>query len=907
MIHHLRALAARLRGLFGDRGADRELGDEIEAHLRLLTERYVRQGMTEGEAAWAARRQFGNITLLKEANRDMRGIRLIDTLFQDLRYGGRMLLRHKGFTIVAALTLALGIGANTAIFSVVNAVLLNPWPYPDADQIMYLSQYDLKRSMDTISVTYPNFLDWQKQQTSFTHLAAARSQTFSLTGGDEPIFVNGAMISPDAFPLLGLQPILGRAFTEQDNQLNSSRTAALSYTFWQSRLGGRSDVIGRTMLLDNQAYTVVGVMPPQFKFWGTEIWVPYGLFVNEDYATNRRFFSNTGAVGRLKPGVTITQARAELSLIAARLAEQYPDSNKDFGAKVVPLGEAGAEASPNTFRLALIALLGAVGLVLLIACANVANLLIARDAGRAQELAIRAALGAGRARLLRQLLLESLPLALLGGLAGLLLARSGLELILKLVPEDLIPAEANIVINAQALGFTLLITLLTTLICSLLPALRFSSGAALEGLRTATRPGAGASGSQRMRGALVILEVAMSVVLLVGAGLLIKSFARLQRVDLGFNMDSLLTIDLSLSSDKYRQPQQLELFYREALERVKATPGVESAAFMNVAPFSNFGLALPLIREGQVFNNLEELSDRACRYLITHGDAISALGTPLILGRGFTAQDTSNSEPVAIINQAAADKFFPGEYPLGKRVKLGLPDNLIQPGMLPRGIEKFSWLTVVGIAKNHRQLILGNELREAAFIPLAQAPRSTLVLNSSTLLVRSTTDPVSLISAVRRQIHSVDPDLPFAKVATMEARVYDSLKPQRFNTFLMALFAALALLLAVVGLYGVLSYMVAQRRHEIGVRMALGAKTRDVLGLVIRQGMTLTLIGMGIGLIAEIGLTHLIHGILIGCSTITHATLIVIALLFPMVALLACYLPARRATKVDPMEALRSE
>jgi putative ABC transport system permease protein len=399
----------------------------------------------------------------------------------------------------------------------------------------------------------------------------------------------------------------------------------------------------------------------------------------------------------------------------------------------------------------------------------------------------------------------------------------------------------------------------------------------------------------------------MSVVLLVGAGLLIKSFARLQRVDLGFNMESLLTIDLSLSSDKYHQPQQLELFYREALDRVKATPGVESAAFMNGAPFSNFGSALPLIREGQVFNNLEELSDRICRNLITHGDAISALGTPLILGRGFTAQDTSNSEPVAIINQAAADKYFHGEYPLGKRVKLGLPDNLIQPGMLPRGMSKPTWLTVVGIVKNHRQLILGNEFREAAFIPLAQAPRSTLVLNSSTLLVRSMTDPVSLISAVRRQIHSVDPDLPFAKVATMEARVYDSLKPQRFNTFLMGLFAALALLLAVVGLYGVLSYMVAQRRHEIGVRMALGAQTRDVLGLVIRQGMTLTLIGMGIGLIAALGLTRLIKDLLVGVSATDPAPFLVIALLFPMVALLACYLPARRATKVDPMVALRAD
>jgi putative ABC transport system permease protein len=899
MIHHLRALAARLRGLFGDRRAERELDDEIEAHLRSLAERYVSQGMTEDEAAWAARRKFGNITLLKEANRDMRGIRLIDTLFQDLRYGARMLLKHKGFTAVAALTLALGIGANTAIFSVVNAVLLNPFAYPDADQIMYLSQYDLKHSVDTSSVTYPNFLDWQKQQTSFTHLAAARTQTFSLTGGAEPIFVNGAMISPEAFPLLKLPPLLGRVFTEQDNRPDAPRTVALSYAFWQSRFGGERDVIGRTMLLDNQAYTIIGVMPPHFKFWGTEIWVPYGLFGNEEYATNRRFFSNTGAVGRLKPDVTITQARAELSVIAARLAEQYPDSNKDFGAKIVLLS-----ATAEPIRLALS---GAVGLVLLIACANVANLLIARDAGRAPELAIRAALGAGRARLLRQLLLESLPLALLGGLAGLLLARSGLELIVKLMPEDLIPAESNIVINAHALVFTLLLTLLTTLICSLLPALRFSGGAALEGLRNGLRPGAGAPVSQRTRGALVILEVAMSVVLLVGAGLLIKSFTRMQQVELGFNPESLLTIDLSLSSDRYRQPRQLEPFYREALERVKATPGVQSAAFMSGAPFTNFGSGAPLIREGQVFNNLEELSDRVCRIFITHGDALSALGTPLLLGRGLTAQDTSNSMPVAVINEVAAEKFFPGEYPLGKRIKLGVPDNLIQPGMLPEGMGKPLWLTVVGIVKTHRHLIVGDKFPEAAFIPLAQAPQDTMLLNSSTLLVRSTKDPLSLIGAVRRQIHSVDPDLPFAKVATMESRVYDSLKPQRFNTFLMGLFAALALLLAVVGLYGVLSYMVVQRRHEIGIRMALGAQTRDVIGLVVRQGMTSTMIGMAIGLIAAPGLTRLIKDLLVGVSATDPVTFFVIALLFAMAALLACYLPARRATKVDPMVALRSE
>jgi putative ABC transport system permease protein len=611
-----------------------------------------------------------------------------------------------------------------------------------------------------------------------------------------------------------------------------------------------------------------------------------------------------GVVGRLKPGVTIAQARAEMSAIAARLAEQYPESNKGIGARIIPL----RELVTRDIRPALLLLLGAVALVLLIACANVANLLIARAATREKELAIRAALGAGRARLLRQLLLECLPLALLGGLAGLALARSGLELLLKLLPDDIVPAEASIGIDARALGFTLILTLLTTLICSLLPALRFSRGVALDGLKDGMRLSTGASGNQRMRGALVTFEVALSVILLIGAGLLIKSFARMQQVDLGFRKESLLTIDLSLPSGKYSQQRQLELFYRDALERVNATPGVESAAFISGAPFSSFGAAVPLVREGESFTSLQELSGRVCRYFITHGDAASALGSPLIAGRGFTPQDALNSQPVAIINQGAAEKYFPGENPLGKRIKFGLPDNLIQPGMLPEGMGKSSWRTVVGVVKNLRQFGLGQEPQAAGYIPLAQAsPGSIILINSSTLLVRTTIDPVALVNAARRQIHSIDPDLPLSQVATAESLTDNWLKPQRFNTFLMGLFAALALLLAVVGLYGVLSYTVVQRRHEIGVRMALGAQSRNIVLLVLKQGLRLTILGVVIGLAGACGLTRLLERLLFGVSATDPLTFILIALLLTLVALLACWIPARRAAKVDPLVALRTE
>jgi putative ABC transport system permease protein len=900
----LNKLRTRLRALLRRSEMERELDEELRYHIEQQTEQNIRLGMNPEEARYAARKAFGGVEQARERSRDTRGVRWVEELWQDLRYGARMLAKNPGFAMISALTLALGIGANSAIFSVVNAVLLNPFAYPDAGQIMFLSNYELSRPENSRSVSYPNFLDWQKQQTVFTHLAAARNQTFNLTGGEEPVQVSGAIISSEAFPLLAVPPYLGRVFSEQDSRPDSARTVVLSYAFWQRRFGGESGVIGRTLLLDNQVYTIIGVMPPRFKFWWAEVWTPYGLFENERAVASRMAGVGNGVVGRLKPGVTIMQARAEMSAIAARLAEQYPDSNKDIGAMITPL----SELVTRDIRPSLLALMGAVALVLLIACANVANLLIARASTREKELAIRAALGAGRSRLVRQLSLECLPLASLGGLAGLLLARWGLELLLKLLPDDIIPAEASIGIDARALGFTLFLTLLTTLICSLLPALRFSKGDVLEGLKDGARVGAGATGNQRMRGALVILEVALSVILLIGAGLLIKSFARLQQVDLGFKKESLLTIDLSLPPGKYSRQGQLELFYRDALERVNATPGVESAAFMSVEPFSSSGVAVPLVREGESFTSIQELSGRACRYFITHGDAVSALGSPMIAGRGFTPQDTLNSTPVAIINQAAAERHFPGENPLGKRIILGLPDNLIQPGMLPEGVVKSSWRTVVGVVKNLRQFGSGQEYQAAGYIPLAQArPGSLMILKSSTLVVRTTDDPVALVSSVRRQIHSVDPDLPLKNVATAEARIDNSLKPQRFNTFLMGVFAALALLLAMVGLYGVLSYTVVQRRHEIGVRMALGAQSRNVVLLVLKQGLRLTILGLAIGLAGAFGLTRLLERLLFGVSATDPPTFILIALLLTLVALLACWMPARRAAKVDPLVALRTE
>ena len=824
----------------------------------------------------------------------------MQTLWQDLRYGVRMLMKTPGFTTIVILTLALGIGANTAIFSVVNAVLLNPFAYPEAERIMFLSSSRLSEPNSSSAISYPNFLDWQQQQTAFSHLAAARNRTFNLTGVADPMQVNTAIISPEAFPLLGVAPQLGRVFTAQDNQLNAARTVVLSHVFWQKQFSGEANVIGRQLLLDDQAYTVIGVMPPRFKFWAGEVWVPFGLFADEDFATARSGMVSINALGRLQPGVTLEQARAEFNVIAAWLAAQYPEANQGSGVRIVPW----SESVGRNIRPTLLMLMGAVGFVLLIACANVASLLLARTATREKELAIRAALGAGRGRLMRQLLLESLQLAALASLVGWLLANWGLKLILAWLPNDLLPAEASVRLDARVLLFALGLTLVTTLMCGLLPALLFSQSRVNESLKDGSRFSLADAGGQRARGALVVLEVALSVVLLVGAGLLIKSFFRLQQAELGFKTESLLTVDLSLSQKKYPQAQQIEAFFNRTLEQLKALPGVEAAATMNGGPFSNWGAGMPLIREGHSYSR-EEMRGRGCGFVVTQGDFLAALGLPLVSGRKFTAQDTSSAPPVVILNQAAADKFFPGENALGQRIKLGLPDNLLPPDAPPT--EKNDWLTVIGIVKNHQPVALGLPYFPGAFLPLAQAPPEPTLLNAETFMLRTAQDPAMLMSAVRQRLRELDPDQPIMRIATVDARIADSLKPQRFNTTLMSLFAALALTLAVVGLYGILAYTVVQRTHEIGIRLALGAQSGNIIAMVMKQGLSLTLLGLMLGLAGAAVLTRLLERLMHGVSVTDAPTFIAIALLLLAVALLACWIPARRATKVDPLIALRHE
>ncbi len=883
---------------------DEELNAEIQSHLDEAIRDRIARGESPDEARANALREFGNVGLVKEVTREMWGWGRLEALGQDLRFGLRMLRKNPGFSFVAILTLALGIGATTAIFSVVNAVLLKPLDYPENERIMLLSSARLSEPNRAGAISYPNFLDWQRQQTTFSHLAAARLRVCNLSGVAEAAQVKTAIVSPEAFPLLGVAPQLGRVFTAQDNQLNAARTVVLSHGFWQQQLGGAANVIGRQLWLDDQAYTVIGVMAPGFKFWAGEVWVPFGVFAAEDFAIDRSGMVSISALGRLQPGVTLEQSRAEFDVIAARLAAQYPETNQGSGVRIVPWSESVGQ----NIRPALLMLMGTVGFVLLIVCANVAGLLLARTATRKKELAIRAALGAGRGRLMRQLLLESLPLAALAGLAGWTLASCGLKLILAWLPEDLVPVEANVQLDARVLWFALGLTLLTTLLCGLLPALRFSHGRVNrslgESLKDGNRFSLADAGGQRMRGALVVLEVALSVVLLVGAGLLSKSFYRLQQTELGFKPESLLTVDLSLSLKKYPQAPQIEAFFKRALEQLKSLPGVEAAATMNGGPFSNFGAGMPLIRERHSYTR-KEMEGRGCGFLVTQGDFLATLGLPLVSGRNFTAPDTANAPSVVILNQAAVDKFFPGENALGQRIRLGEPDNLLPPGTPPT--EKPAWLTVIGTVKNHQPIALGLPYLPGAFLPLAQAPREPTLLNAETIMLRTSQDPTTLISAVRQRLRELDPDQPIMRIATVDARIADSLKPQRFNTLLMNLFAALALTLAVIGLYGVLAYTVVQRTHDIGIRLALGAQPGNIIAMVMKQGLSLTLLGLTLGIIGAVALTRLLEHLLYGVSATDASIFIAITLLLLGVAAQACWIPARRAARVDPLVALRRE
>jgi len=805
----------------------------------------------------------------------------MDTLIQDLRYGIRTLLKNPGFAAVAAITLAVGIGANTAIFSVVNATLLRPLPYAEPDRLSFVTIDRLEQGR-RFTVSKADFLILKEQMQGFEKLAAITTDRLNLTGVSEPERVSAMSVTADFFSILGVPPLLGRGFAAGEDRPGTPPVAVVSHSLWQRHLSGDPGAIGRAITLNDQTYTVVGVMPPDFTFLrACDVWPILQLTP----PTKRPpFFYRL--VGRLKPGVGEPQLRAELAAMHDRVEAAWPDPQKSGWAfEAEPL----KEYITGGARPALLVLSVAVGFVLLIATANVANLLLSRAATREREIAVRAALGAPRRRLVRQLLTESLILAGLGGGLGLVLALWGIDLLSALEPGTL-PRVSEVRIDRGVLVFTSLLSLASGVLFGLAPALQISRTRVNATLKEGGRAATETRGRKRLRGLLVIGQIALALMLLVAAGLMVKSFIRLQHVDPGFDPEGLLTVQLSLSQARYPDAPQQAAFYRRLVERARSLPGVRAASMSDSIPPDRLEILELFEVEGQPVPIGQSLP--MAEEVLIGTDYFRTLGIPLLQGRPPAPQDNADAPPVAWINETMARRFFPHGDAVGKHIHAG--------GFGPED----PWITVAGVARDVKYNGLMADRAPTIYVPYEQ---QAFAAGDMHLALRSSTDPASLVAAVRREVQALDAGLPLANVQTGEQLLAAAVGRPRFQTLLIGIFALVALLLAAVGIYGVISYSAAQRTHEIGLRMALGARSRDVIRLVVGQGMGLALAGTGLGVIGALALTWLMKGLLFGVSATDPLTFALIAMLLAAVAFLACYLPARRATRVDPMIALRCE
>ena len=815
----------------------------------------------------------------------------MEILFRDVRYCIRMLTKRPGFTAVAIIALALGIGANTAVFSVINAVLLRPLPFVEAENLANVWTTRPERGVTKMVDSYPDFVDWRDQNSTFDYLAAYAENDYTLTGGDDPTRLGGVVTSSDLFSLLRVQAALGRTFTAEDDKNGSPLTVVLSDRLWKQHYNADPGIIGSVITLNSKSYTVIGVMPQGFQFpvrsEPVELWTTFAnaLTATPDESIARQRGAHfLNVIGRLKSGMNIPRARADLEIIASNLSERYPDTNTGIGATINPT----QEDMVGDVRVALLIMMGAVACVLLIACTNVASLLLARATTRYREMAIRAALGASRARVVRQLLTESLVLAIAGGAIGLLIALWGTDALVAISGDEL-PRAAAIGLDQRVLGFTLLVTLLTGVLFGIAPAIQSSKTDLNEALKEGGRGGSEGARRNRLRSALVTVEVAIAVVLLTGAGLLIQSLWRLQRVDTGVDTHNVIALEVGLPEVRYTTAQQ-RVFFRELQTRLSTLPGVVAASAVYPIPLTNQGMSLSFEIEGRPLPRGQHPSSS---YRAVSLDLFRTLGMRIIRGRDFSERDDEKGPDVIAINEAFADRFFPGEDPIGKRIR---PSIQVEAGKEP------AWREIIGVVSNIRYRGLTKDVGPEYYVPQSQIPFDSMVL-----MVKTAGNPHGIVGSIRDAVRDLDKNLPLYNIRTLDEHLSAGIAQPRLFAVLLVIFAGLALALTAIGLYGVMSYSVAQRTHEIGIRMALGARPANVLQLVVRQGMAVAGLGVVIGLVAALFTTRVMSSLLFGIGAKDPLTFAVIAAIIAGVALGACFVPARRATKVDPMVSLRYE
>jgi putative ABC transport system permease protein len=863
-----------------------ELDEDIQEHIARETQDNLDRGMSPEEARYAAMRKFGNVMQVKEEARDVWSLLWLEQLLEDMRFGLRLLRKNPGFTLVAILTLALGIGANAAVFSVVYAVLLRPLPYKDPSSLLVLHETTPK--VGDVSVSFPNFIDWRAASRTFRQMAAVQAVDFNLAGVTQPENISGDAVSPNFLSMMGVRPFLGRDFDASEEKPGTAPVLLLSYSLWQSHLGGDPNAVGKTITLDGRSFTIVGVLPPNYRSLDTtDVMLPIGVWATDNSGAikERGERGDMVVIGRLAAGAGFGQARAEMEGIAARLAIEYPGSNDQFSVKLQPI----RQAFVGDMKTAILVLFGAVLFVLLIACANVANLFLVRGASRTKEIALRIAFGASRGRIIRQMLTESLILACFGGVVGVGLALGGIRGMARLIPGDML-SGATVNLNGAVLLFVAGVVALAAFIFGLAPALHSTKPDVQSELKEGGRSSGGGVAQNRLRGALAVAEISLALVLLIGAGLMMKSLYRLLEVDPGFRPERVLTMGMDLRAQQYSEDPAVLNFWQQLIDRVSALPGVQSAAVGTVIPLTDSHSRSDVTIEGMALPTPGNFPHPDV-HIVSPG-YITALGIPLLRGRTFTDQDNEKAPLAGMINAMVARRFFPNEDPIGKRFMFGHPSAANPP----------KWYTVVGVVSDTRLYGLANPARLEVYVPFRQNPR-----NSMALVVKSGADPASLTSAIRDAVQSIDKDQPVFAVSTMQELVSNSVATRRMTLVLLGLFSGLALVLGAIGIYGVISYSVAQRTHEIGIRMALGAPRADVFRLVVGEGLKLAGVGITIGIAAAFGLARLLSSLLYGISATDFETFLGVAVLLALVALVACYVPARRAMRVDPTVALRYE